>query len=86
MYGSVLAEEDITAGVWPPAPVLKAYAWWCEHIDPLLAHNPSWYNIIICIVICLCDTSLLWTSEDRSRGVFISKVVFYTKPEIVLIL
>ncbi len=44
VYGSVLAEEDIDVGtgVWPPTPVLKAYAWWCEHVDPLLAHNPLW--------------------------------------------
>jgi hypothetical protein len=43
LYGSVLAEEDIEYGLWPPLPILKAYAWWCENVDPLLAHNPSWY-------------------------------------------
>ena len=42
LYGSVLAMEDLDFGLWPPAPVLEAYAWWCETVDPLLAHNPLW--------------------------------------------
>lgn len=44
VYGSVLAQEDIDYGIWPPVAVLKVYAWWCETYDPLLAHNPSWYE------------------------------------------
>ena len=42
VYGSILATEDIEYGYWPPAPVLDAYAWWCENVDVLLAHNPVW--------------------------------------------
>ena len=44
VYGSVLAQEDIDYGLWPPVPVLKVYAWWCETVDPLLGRNPSWYE------------------------------------------
>lgn len=44
LYGSILAEEDLDFGIWPPAPILRAYAWWCETVDPLLAHNPLWYS------------------------------------------
>ncbi len=42
LYGSVLALEDIDEWIWPPAIVLKYYAWWCETYDPLVAHNPMW--------------------------------------------
>ena len=41
-YGSVLAEEDIVFGVWPPEVVVRWYAWFCENVDPLLGHNPVW--------------------------------------------
>ncbi|XP_064392171.1 sigma intracellular receptor 2-like [Halichondria panicea] len=44
LYGSVLALEDIDEWIWPPAIVLKYYAWWCETYDPLVAHNPMWYE------------------------------------------
>lgn len=43
LYGSILAAEDIEYGIWPPPVIVDAYAWWCEKVDSLLAHNPSWY-------------------------------------------
>ena len=45
VYGSFLATKNIQYGYWPPAAVVDAYAWWCENVDVLLAHNPIWFVV-----------------------------------------
>ena len=41
VYGGVLRNPP-EPGMWPPSPVLQAYVWWCDTVDPLLGHNPLW--------------------------------------------
>lgn len=42
VYGPILNVGVKEAGIWPPAFILKMYAWWSETYDPLLAKNPMW--------------------------------------------
>ncbi len=42
LYGPIGSMKDVKEGLWPPPPILRSYAWWCETYDPLLAKNPIW--------------------------------------------
>lgn len=39
VYGPI---QNQVEGFWPPPQILRAYAWWAENYDPLLAKNPMW--------------------------------------------
>ena len=41
VYGAVLRDPP-ESGWWPPSQLLQIYVWWCNNVDPLLGHNPTW--------------------------------------------
>ncbi|XP_065893283.1 sigma intracellular receptor 2-like [Dysidea avara] len=54
MYGAVLREPpDMTVGLWPPSFFLEYFLWWCDTVDPLLGHNPVWYETMALFSPCI---------------------------------
>lgn len=53
LYGSALTWKESDYGVWPPGFMLDQYIWWCKEVDPLLAHNPLWYETAQSSLTCL---------------------------------
>ena len=48
---------------WPPPVMRRAFMWWCEHADPLLRHNPLWYQ-------CVCALSPLFYAPFYALAIY----------------